>query len=86
MSTNLDNYSILIELWLIARDVTHAKELTSVRNELRALIINRSDGVIGDGRVTHALEELNAFFSLKILKVAVFFDEVLLLSRELLIL
>lgn len=84
--TNIYNNAVGIELWLEAGDVTHAHELTGLIDELLTGVLDEETRVLGNGRVTDALEELDALLSLQLLQVSVLLDEVLLLSRDTLIL
>lgn len=80
------NNAVGIELWLEAGDITHAHELTGLVDELLAGVLDEETRILGNGRVTDALEELDALLSLQLLQVSVILDEVLLLSRDTLIL
>ena len=61
-------------------------ELPHVCNELLSLVGNHLSLVLSDGRVTDALEEFDALFTLQVLKVTILLDEVLLHGGDLLIL
>jgi hypothetical protein len=53
-------------------------EFPHVSNKLLSLIANHLSIVFSDGRVTDALKEFNALFTLQVLKVAILLDEILL--------
>lgn len=61
-------------------------EFPHVCNELLSLVGNHLALVLSDGRVTDALKEFDALFTLQVLKVTILFDEVLLHGGNLLIL
>ena len=61
-------------------------EFPHVCNKLLSLVANHLSIVFSNRRISDALKEFNALFTLQVLKVTILFNEVLLHRRDLLIL
>jgi hypothetical protein len=77
------NHAVLVVDRAETTHVPFSHKLTHFTDELGTLTGYRVYSLLCNGRVSDALEEFDAFFSFKFLKMAILFDKVLFLHSHL---
>lgn len=74
---------VAVKLGRVAGTVLHSHLVHVAIDEALTLAVDVIDEILSVGRVTNALEELDALFAFQLLQSAILLDELLLISRQL---
>ena len=80
VSCRIDDDTIAVKLSIESCAILCSHLVHHVLNLLVTFVLDAIGELICVGRVSNALEELNAFFTLQLLKLAVLLDKVLLID------